>query len=145
MIIGLLKTALGGSLVTIFTKIDNLIENIIKWIEIILAVIIVFAVIAEGVYISIDLYTLIISQNIIDQSKVILDRFLILVVSLEFAIMLVRKNPFAIIDIFMITIARKVVLEYHSATDYLIAVITFTLLVIIRIILVNSKLYKETL
>jgi|GEM_PF-6362180 len=122
-----------------FPKIDSKIENFIKWIEIILAVILVLTVLAEGVYIVIDLFQLVKSHNIIDQSRTILGDFLILVVTLEFAIMLIRKNPFAIIDIFMIALARKVVLEYKDASEYLIAVIAFMLLVIIRKYLVNTK------
>ena len=123
--------------------IDGKIEAIIKWIEIILAIILVITVIAEGGYIVIDLLHLVKSHDIIDQSKTVLGDFLILVVSLEFAIMLIRKNPFAIIDIVMIALARKVVLEYKSATDYLIAAITLALLYALRIAVTKREEKKR--
>jgi len=115
-----------------FPMIDEKIEGIIKWIEIVLAIILVLTVIVEGGYIVIDLLYLVKSHNIIDQSKTVLGDFLVLVVSLEFAIMLIRKNPFAIIDIVMIALARKIVLEYKSATEYFIAALTLTLLFLVR-------------
>ncbi|KXG44257.1 phosphate-starvation-inducible PsiE family protein [Tepidibacillus infernus] len=115
-----------------FPLIDEKIEGIIKWIEIVLAIILVLTVIAEGGYIVNDLLHLVRSHNIIDQSKTVLGDFLVLVVSLEFAIMLIRKNPFAIIDIVMIALARKIVLEYKSATEYFIATLTLVLLFIVR-------------
>ncbi|MFV9511261.1 phosphate-starvation-inducible PsiE family protein [Tepidibacillus sp. LV47] len=123
----------------LFSIIDEKIEGIIKWIEIILAIILVLTVIAEGAYIVIDLLHLVKSHHIIDQSKTVLGDFLVLVVSLEFAIMLIRKNPFAIIDIVMIALARKVVLEYKSATDYFIAAITLALLFLVRKVVTKQE------
>ncbi len=122
-----------------FPKIDDKIENIIKSIEVILAIILVLTVVAEGVYIVFDLLELIKTHNIVTQSQEVLDHFLILVVTLEFAIMLIRKNPFAVVDIFMIALARKVILEYDRPMDYLIAAIIFTILIIIRKTLIKKK------
>jgi len=122
-----------------FPKIDERIENIIKWIEVVLAVILVLTVLVEVVYIVLDLWELVRNHNIIAQSQMVLGEFLVLVVTLEFAIMLIRKNPFAIVDIFMIALARKVVLEYKDPMDYLIAALIFTLLIIIRKTLIEKN------
>lgn len=133
-----------GEILLQFFKMDARIEKVIKWIEVTLAIIIVLTVMAEGVYIVLDLLELIVNHNIIDQSQKVLGDFLVLVVSLEFAIMLIRKNPFAIIDIIMIALARKVVLEYKSSTDYLLAVITIAILFLVRKTLVTkSSLHGE--
>lgn len=122
-----------------FSKIDAKVEAIIKSIEVVLAVILVLTVLAEGIYIVIDLLELVRNHNIIAQSQQVLGEFLVLVVTLEFAIMLIRKNPFAIVDIFMIALARKVVLEYKDPSDYLIAALIFTLLIIVRKTLIVKK------
>lgn len=129
-------------MILLFSKIDLKIETLIKWIEVILAVILVLVVIIEGVYIVLDLFELIKNHNIITQSQMVLSEFLILVVTLEFAVMLIRKNPFAIVDIFMIALARKVILEYKDPFDYLIAALIFTLLIIVRKTLITEKAKK---
>lgn len=114
------------------TIISERLEKMIKVIEAILALALIVIVIVEGVYIVLDVFDKVKTDNIISESKIILSDFLLLAVTLEFAIMLIKKDLLAITDIFMIALARKVVLGDGGASEYLIAVITFALLIFLK-------------
>lgn len=113
-------------------KLKNKLEKMIKVIEAILALALIVIVVVEGIYIVLDVFDKIKTDNIISESQKILSDFLLLAVTLEFAIMLIKKDLLAITDIFMIALARKVVLGDGGASEYLVAVITFALLIFLK-------------
>jgi len=119
-----------------YERLEKIVEKFIKWLELLLAVIIIITVLIEALYISVEVFSLITNPKVIDHSREVLGRFLILVVGLEFAVMLMRRNPQAIIDIVILAVSRKIILEdakgYEGILSLFSAVLAICLLFLIR-------------
>lgn len=113
--------------------VEKKVSRMIKWIEVILALMIIIAVFLSGK----DLLTIIYKVykteaiNSYDIFQKFLSHLLLLVVGLELALMLIKHTPANVLEVMLYAIARKMLIYTNTTTDILIGVIALGLIFII--------------
>ena len=113
--------------------VEKKVSRMIKWIEVILAIMILIAVLLSAK----DLITIIYKVykteaiNSYDIFQKFLSHLLLLVVGLELALMLIKHTPANVLEVMLYAIARKMLIYTNTTTDILIGVIALGLIFII--------------
>ena len=113
--------------------VEKKVSRMIKWIEVILAIMILIAVLLSAK----DLITIIYKVykteaiNSYNINKKFLSHLLLLVVGLELALMLIKHTPANVLEVMLYAIARKMLIYTNTTTDILIGVIALGLIFII--------------
>lgn len=107
------------------------VERIIRIFEIILSLLLICGVAAEGVMLAINLPT-IMSTGMSQYFQIFLDHALIYIIGLEVALMLIKRDPHLVVDILIFAIARKMIMTMASGVDFLLGSFAILLLYIVK-------------
>ena len=107
------------------------VERIIRIFEIILSLLLICGVAAEGVMLAISLPT-IISTGMGQYFQIFLDHALIYIIGLEVALMLIKRDPHLVVDILIFAIARKMIMTMSAGVDFLLGAFAILLLYIVK-------------
>jgi len=113
--------------------IEKKLSRVIKWIEVILAILIMMAVFLSGKDLINIIYKVYVTEaiNSYDIFQKFLSHLLLLVVGLELALMLIKHTPANVLEVMLYAIARKMLIYTNTTTDILIGVIALALIFII--------------
>lgn len=94
-------------------KIENVITNIIMWLELVLALFILGAVILSCKDIISLIYKVFITEALDSYTVLqgLLSHVLLLVVGLELAMMLIKHNPGSVLEVMLYAISRKMLVS----------------------------------
>lgn len=113
-----------------FKKLQNIISNIIMWIELIFALFILVAVILSCKDIVSLIYEIFIT-NALDSYDIFqgfLSHVLLLVVGLELALMLIKHTPGSVLEVMLYAISRKMLISSSTTLEMLLGVIALGLI-----------------
>lgn len=108
----------------------------IRAVEIMLAISVVVMVIINGVSFFIH------SPGLLLQSsgfQAFVDRVLLYVIGLEFAMMIIKRDPSLVIEVLIFATARKMVITMENGTDFLMATLAIFLLFSARFFLLRKS------
>lgn len=113
--------------------VEEKVGKIIKWIEVILAIMILIAVLLSGKDLISIIYNVYTTEalNSYGIFQKFLSHLLLLVVGLELALMLIKHTPANVLEVMLYAIARKMLIYTNTTTDILIGVIALGLVFII--------------
>lgn len=113
--------------------VENKVSKIIKWIEVVLAIMIILAVLLSGKDLINIIYKVYITEAVSSYNvfQKFLSHVLLLVVGLELALMLIKHTPANVLEVMLYAIARKMLIYTNTTTDILIGVIALGLIFII--------------
>lgn len=113
--------------------VENKVGKIIKWIEVVLAIMIILAVLLSGKDLINIIYKVYITEAVSSYNvfQKFLSHVLLLVVGLELALMLIKHTPANVLEVMLYAIARKMLIYTNTTTDILIGVIALGLIFII--------------
>ncbi|HHV27471.1 MAG TPA: hypothetical protein GXX63_09780 [Tissierellia bacterium] len=116
-----------------FKKIENIITNIIMWLELILALFILGAVILSCKDIISLIYKVFITEALDSYTVLqgLLSHVLLLVVGLELAMMLIKHNPGSVLEVMLYAISRKMLVSSSTTVELLLGVIALGLIFLI--------------
>lgn len=116
-----------------FKKIENVITNIIMWLELVLALFILGAVILSCKDIISLIYKVFITEALDSYTVLqgLLSHVLLLVVGLELAMMLIKHNPGSVLEVMLYAISRKMLVSSSTTVELLLGVIALGLIFLI--------------
>lgn len=116
-----------------FKKIENIITNIIMWLELVLALFILGAVILSCKDIISLIYKVFITEALDSYTVLqgLLSHVLLLVVGLELAMMLIKHNPGSVLEVMLYAISRKMLVSSSTTVELLLGVIALGLIFLI--------------
>ena len=116
-----------------FKKIENVITNIIMWLELVLALFILGAVILSCKDIISLIYKVFITEALDSYTVLqgLLSHALLLVVGLELAMMLIKHNPGSVLEVMLYAISRKMLVSSSTTVELLLGVIALGLIFLI--------------
>ncbi|MBV1820630.1 MAG: hypothetical protein KZY61_07710 [Clostridiaceae bacterium] len=116
-----------------FEKVEDIITNIIMWLELILALFILGAVILSCKDIVSLIYKVFITEALDSYSILqgLLSHVLLLVVGLELALMLIKHNPGSVLEVMLYAISRKMLVSSSTTVELLLGVIALGLIFLI--------------
>src|SRR5699024_7077102 len=114
-------------------KIENVITNIIMWLELVLALFILGAVILSCKDIISLIYKVFITEALDSYTVLqgLLSHVLLLVVGLELAMMLIKHNPGSVLEVMLYAISRKMLVSSSTTVELLLGVIALGLIFLI--------------
>ena len=127
-----------------FKKIENVITNIIMWLELVLALFILGAVILSCKDIISLIYKVFITEALDSYAVLqgLLSHVLLLVVGLELAMMLIKHNPGSVLEVMLYAISRKMLVSSSTTVELLLGVIALGLIFLIDKYL-HTKIQKK--
>ncbi|MBV1821495.1 hypothetical protein FYJ27_07460 [Anaerosalibacter bizertensis] len=116
-----------------FKKIENIITNIIMWLELVLALFILGAVILSCKDIISLIYKVFITEALDSYTVLqgLLSHVLLLVVGLELAMMLIKHNPGSVLEVMLYAVSRKMLVSSSTTVELLLGVIALGLIFLI--------------
>ena len=116
-----------------FKKIENIITNIIMWLELVLALFILGAVILSCKDIISLIYKVFITEALDSYTVLqgLLSHVLLLVVGLELAMMLIKHNPGSVLEVMLYAVSRKTLVSSSTTVELLLGVIALGLIFLI--------------
>ena len=110
--------------------------RLIRIVEIALSVLVLVVVVANGVaFIAHSPSVLFNSSGI----QVFMDRSLLYVIGLEFAMMIIRRDPKLVIEVLIFAIARKMVITMDTGIDFLLGAFAIFILFGVRFLLIRKS------
>lgn len=113
-----------------FRKVENIMEKIIMWLEIVLATFIIITVILSCKDLASLAYNVFTTEAM--SSYELLQSFLsyvlLLVVGLELALMLIKHSPGSVLEVMLYAVARKMLISSSTTSEVLIGVIALAII-----------------
>ncbi len=110
---------------------EKSVEQIIRIFEIALALILICGVAMEGATLVLNLRSIIIA-GMNPYFQTFLDRSLVSIIGLEFALMLIKREPRLVLDILIFAIARKMIMTMQSGVDFFLGSLAILLLYAVK-------------
>lgn len=119
-------------------SINDVLVNITKWIEIMIAIILIIAIVLSGFAMLMSMFD---AGKIMGdfQLNAFLKTILTLVVGVEFAKMLILHTPDSVLEVLLYAIARQIVIYHDAAFDNLVGVLAVCVIFAIRKYMSNSN------
>lgn len=113
-----------------FKKIEKIISNVIMWLELVLALFILGAVILSCKDIVSLIYKVYVTEALGSYNVLqgLLSHVLLLVVGLELAMMLIKHHPGNVLEVMLYAIARKMLVSSSTTVELLLGVIALGLI-----------------
>lgn len=113
-----------------FRKVENIMEKIIMWLEIVLATFIIITVILSCRDLASLAYNVFTTEAMSSYEllQVFLSYVLLLVVGLELALMLIKHSPGSVLEVMLYAVARKMLISSSTTSEVLIGVIALAII-----------------
>lgn len=121
----------GGHMEKNYLKqIEKIMKKLISWIEIILAVLIVVAVLVSCKDVLMLIYNVFVTEANASYElfQGLLSHILLIVVGLELALMLISHSAANVLEVILYAIARKMLISSSNSVDILLGVISLALI-----------------
>lgn len=121
-------------------------NQIVTFLEMMLAVIIIVAVVAEAFFLVSNLFDLIINEELTQNFEEFLSGVLLYIICLEVALMLITRNPNLIIEILVFAIARKMILSVKiEMIEIAIGILSIALLYGLKYMILEKMKKKKSM
>ncbi|SHI19594.1 hypothetical protein [Sporanaerobacter acetigenes] len=113
-----------------FRKVENIMEKIIMWLEIVLATFIIITVILSCKDLASLAYNVFTTEAMSSYELLqgFLSYVLLLVVGLELALMLIKHSPGSVLEVMLYAVARKMLISSSTTSEVLIGVIALAII-----------------